>query len=238
MDKYVAKQLVQAAGISVAPFMCVKPYEWPARKANILKLIDENIGYPLFVKSINTGSSVGITKVKTPDEMDAALKEAFKYDSKAIIEKAVNAREIEISVLENNNYGEPALVSLPGEIVPKLEFFNYAAKYHDPDGAEFILPVELPAQQLQEVQTLARSIFEVLGCEGMARVDFFLDKDTNTFYFNEVNTLPGFTSMSVYPKLWEVSGLAYPELITHLLQLAIARHQRQLVIRREVSNEI
>jgi len=238
MDKCVAKQLVQAAGILVAPFFSVKPFEWPARKNDFLKMIDEKMSYPVFVKSVNSGSSVGISKVKKPEELDAALAFSFQYDNKVIIEKGINAREIEISVLENQQYGEPPLVSLPGEIVPKNEFFDYDSKYHDPNGAEFILPVELPAQQLQELQILSRSVFDILGCESMGRVDFFLDKDSGQWYFNELNTIPGFTSMSVYPKLWEVSGLAYPQLISHLLELAMARHQRHMNIQRKVSKAI
>jgi D-alanine-D-alanine ligase len=233
MDKDVAKRLVSGVGIPVAHYLCIKQGAWLTDPAFYIKTIAENLEYPVFVKPANTGSSVGIHKVKQVQDLTAAINDAFLYDVKVLVEQALNAREIELSVLENNEYGKPPLVSVAGEIVPSHEFYSYTAKYLDEHGAQLLIPAPLTAEQLQRAQQLAGRIFEVLECEGMARVDLFLDKHTDEFYFNEVNTIPGFTQISMYPKLWEASGLAYSDLLTRLIELALARHQRKQHLKRE-----
>jgi D-alanine-D-alanine ligase len=170
---------------------------------------------------------VGVHKVKTAAALDAALEDAFRYDTKVLIEKAIAAREIELSTLENPKFGEPPLVSVAGEITPTHEFYSYEAKYLDENGAALQIPAKLTPDQLAFAQRVAREVFVALECEGMARVDLFLDRNTNEFYFNEINTLPGFTSISMYPKMWEASGIGYSELLSRLVDLAIARHERR-----------
>jgi D-alanine-D-alanine ligase len=171
--------------------------------------------------------------VKSKQDLKKAVEEAFLYDTKILIEKAVNAREIELAVLENSHYGEEAEVSVPGEVIPHHEFYSYDAKYMDPNGASLVVPAKLTPEQTAKAQQIARTLFAALGIEGMARVDLFLDKDSGEFYFNEVNTIPGFTQVSLYPKLWEASGLAYQTLLTRLIELALARQVRRKNLKRE-----
>lgn len=237
MDKDISKRLAHLAGVDVAPY---RQFDFPCWEENFEayeKIIADEIQYPAFVKPVNTGSSVGISKVKHKDQLRAAFKLAFEYDNKCLVEKAIPAREIEIAVLENPIYGEPALVSLPGEIIPTHEFYSYEAKYLDDKGAVFHLPARLDSVETKRVQNLAVKLFSALSCEGMARVDFFLDKETNHLYFNELNTIPGFTSISLYPKLWELSGRPYKQLLTDLVELALARHRRASRINRDFSGE-
>ena len=179
-----------------------------------------NSAYPCFVKPANLGSSVGISKVKNAAALDAAMDLAAQYDRKIIIEKGLEVREIECSVLGNDD----PLASLPGEIVPSHEFYDYEAKYLD-ESSRLLIPAPLEESQTKTVQELAIRTFLVTECSGLARVDFFLEKKTNLIYVNEINTLPGFTSISMYPKLWQATGLGYSELIDRLIQLAIERHQ-------------
>ncbi len=233
MDKEFAKRLVMGGGLPIVPYLAVKSSGWEKDFESIAKRTATELGYPVFVKPANLGSSVGVSKVKNAEGLDAALKKAFLYDSKVLIEKAVNAREIELSVLENFEAGMQPLVSVPGEIIPSHEFYSYDAKYIDEDGAKLLIPARLDVAQVVAAQTIARRAFELLDCEGMARVDLFLDKNSNRFYFNEVNTIPGFTSISMYPKMWEHSGIPYQELLTRLLNLAIARHKRKNSLVRE-----
>lgn len=226
MDKEVAKRLVRDAGIPIVPFVSVRADTWK-KNANALKAkIAGDLGYPCFVKPANAGSSVGVHKVKQAADLDAAMADALRYDTKVLVEKAISAREIELSVLENIDGGDP-LVSLPGEVTPTHEFYSYEAKYLDENGAALQIPAKLAPEQLKLAQKIARDAFQALECEGMARVDLFLDKVTGEFYFNEVNTLPGFTSISMYPKMWEASGIAYGELLSRLVDLAVARHERK-----------
>jgi len=233
MDKDVSKRLIAAAGLNVPLFLAIKKGNWEQDAHYYKDLIAKQLNYPVFVKPANTGSSVGIHKVKNAKELTAAIEDAFLYDTKILIEKALNIREIELSVLENPKYGMPALVSTPGEIVPTHEFYSYEAKYLDENGAKLLIPAPLTSAQQKQAQELARQVFELLECEGMARVDLFLDKDNGEFYFNEMNTLPGFTSISMYPKLWEASGIEYSKLLTLLIELSIARHQRKQKLKRE-----
>lgn len=233
MDKDITKRLASACHIPVVPYFAVKQTAWKNDPVFFEKLIIEKFQYPVFVKPANLGSSVGIHKVKCREDLSAAVNDAFLYDSKVIIEKAINAREIELAVLENSHYGEAALVSVPGEIIPSLEFYSYDAKYKDGQGTKLVIPADLSAVQLKQAQEIAQRIFEVMECESMARVDLFLDKNTNEFYFNEVNTLPGFTEVSMYPKLWEASGIKYVDLLSRLINLALARHERKAALKTE-----
>src|SRR5690606_3818548 len=181
---------------------------------------------PCFVKPANLGSSVGISKVQSAVDLPAALAEAFRYDRKLVIERAIDAREIETAVLG----ASPPEVSLPGEIVPRHEFYSYEAKYLDPNSAELVVPARLSEAQSREVRQLSLRVFEALELEGLARVDFFLDRTSERWFVNEVNTLPGFTEVSMYARMWQQSGLSYRDLVTRLIELALARFEarRQL----------
>lgn len=233
MDKEVAKRLAREAGIPIVPYVSVKHEPWKRNPSLFASKVSKELGYPVFVKPANLGSSVGVHKVKAENELQAALEDAFRYDTKILVERAVQAREIEFSVLENHEPGLPPQISIPGEIVPTHEFYSYEAKYLDENGAKLIIPAPLTEAQVTAGQKIARDVFELLECEGMARVDLFLDKQTGSFYFNEVNTIPGFTSISMYPKLWEHSGIPYSELLTRLIDLAVSRHARKKALIRD-----
>jgi D-alanine-D-alanine ligase len=234
MDKDIAKRLIHAAGLPVVPAVALKHEPWKKNPEAAAQKIATELGYPVFVKPANLGSSVGVHKVKTPGELDAALKDAFRFDTKVLVEKAVSAREIELAVLENPDPGLDPLVSAPGEVAPTgHEFYSYEAKYLDENGAALMIPAKLAPEQLVRAQYIAREAFRALECEGLARVDLFLDKTTGEFYFNEVNTMPGFTSISMYPKMWEASGIGYQELLTRLIDLALARHARKRALVRD-----
>ncbi|MGK5081921.1 D-alanine--D-alanine ligase family protein [Bdellovibrionota bacterium FG-1] len=227
MDKEVAKRLVAAAGIPVVPWVAVRPEQWKRHQNDFETRVAAELGYPCFVKPANAGSSVGVHKVKAAADLAAAVQDAFRYDTKILIERGIAAREIELSALENPVSGEPALVSVAGEVTPSHEFYSYEAKYLDENGAALMIPARLSEDQMQVAQKIARDVFQCLECEGMARVDLFLDKQSGGFYFNEINTLPGFTSISMYPKMWEASGIPYQELLSRLIDLAISRHERK-----------
>jgi D-alanine-D-alanine ligase len=229
MDKEVAKRLVHAAGLPIVPYVCARN---PRESAQLVPQISAELGFPCFVKPVNAGSSVGVHKVKEPSALVAAIEDAFRYDTKVLIEQGIDAREIEVSVLENIAGGEP-LASIPGEIEPHHEFYSYEAKYLDENGASLLIPARLSAKEVHQVQAIAIRVFQILELEGMARVDFFMSKSTGEIYFNEVNTIPGFTSISMYPKMWEASGLPYSALLTKLIELAIARHKRRAELVRE-----
>ncbi len=239
MDKDVAKRLISQAGLPVVPWITLRKGEWDASKKMspsfdaILSQVENELGFPCFVKPANSGSSVGVHKVKTRADFSAAVEDAFRFDLKVLVEKAISAREIELSVLENPVYGEPPLVSVAGEVNATHEFYSYEAKYLDENGAELLIPAKISSEQLLVAQSVARRSFEVLECEGLARCDLFLDKVSGAFYFNEVNTLPGFTSISMYPKMWEASGLPYSELLSKLIDLALARQSRKSALVRD-----
>ncbi len=217
MDKDIAKRLLNAAGINVAKGITVKRVNLP----NIsFEKASEYLGTPMFIKPANQGSSVGVSKVTTKEEFDAAVESAFQYDHKIVIEENIVGREIECAVLGND---EP-IASVPGEVLPNTDFYSYESKYIDEKGADLAIPADLTDAQIKLVQEAAIEAFKTLECEGLARVDFFLTED-NQLYVNEVNTLPGFTKISMYPKLWEISGVPYSELISRLIDLAIERHQ-------------
>ncbi len=220
MDKDVMKRLLRDAGIPITPHVVVNQYD--RATLNLEQTVVE-LGLPLFIKPANMGSSVGVSKVLDVQGLQTAIDQAFVFDRKIIIESAVVGDEIECSVLGNDN----PQASLPGRIVPSADFYSYDAKYLDVDGAVMEIPAQLAPDMIDEVKALALRTFRVLCCEGMARVDMFLTKD-NKLLVNELNTIPGFTKISMYPKLWEASGLTYKELITKLLELAIERfNQRQ-----------
>ncbi len=224
MDKDVAKRLLRDAGIFVADFLTLSRGE-----AYSVSKIWKRLGKPVFVKPANQGSSVGVAKAKNDKELRAAIADAFRYDDKVLIEEAVPGREIEVAVLGN----EKPEASVPGEIVPHHEFYSYEAKYLDEHGAGLSIPAKLPRKLARKVQALAVRTFKTLGLEGMARVDFFMKK-SGEFVVNEVNTIPGFTKISMYPKLWEASGLPYPKLIDRLVQLALARQARRTRLKTSV----
>ena len=233
MDKEMAKRVARDAGVPIVPYVSLKHEIWKKQKRPSAEKIQNELGYPVFVKPANLGSSVGVHKVIEPAELERALEDAFTYDAKVLVEVAINAREIELSVLENPEAGADPLVSVPGEINPTHEFYSYEAKYLDEKGAELIIPARLDAPQTERAQEIARNIFSAIECEGMARVDLLLDRTTGQFFFNELNTIPGFTSISMYPKMWEASGINYQELLSRLVDLAISRHQRKKALVRE-----
>jgi D-alanine-D-alanine ligase len=185
--------------------------------------VEHAFPYPVFVKPANMGSSVGISKARNREELRLGLEDAARYDLKLLVERGLIAREIECSVLGN----EEPHASLPGEIVPKREFYDYVAKYIE-DSTELHVPAKLDAAQIREAQTLAIGAFQAIGCSGMGRVDLFLEKETGRFYVNEINTIPGFTNISMYPKLWEVSGLSFAALLEQLLELGLQRFHDQV----------
>lgn len=226
MDKAVAKLVFAAKGLPQTPYLVVLRSEWMAAPAKIKKDVSK-LGYPVFVKPANLGSSVGISKAKSEADLPAAIDTAAEFDRKIVIELAVpNAREIEIAVLGND---QPD-VSVPGEVIPSREFYDYRAKYLD-DNSRTIIPAELPAKVTAEVKRLAIEAFRALDCAGMARVDFLMDGSSGKLYVNEINTIPGFTTISMYSKMWAASGVPYPELLDRLITLARERHAEKQQIR-------
>ena len=219
MDKDVMKRLLRDAGVPVARFIVASRYSSQEVDFGYARA---QLELPLFIKPANLGSSVGIHKVKNREEFDRAVRDAFNYDNKILIEECISGREIECSVLGNDN----PIASVPGEILPRHEFYSYEAKYLDENGAALEIPAKLPAETSERIRQLAIKTFTVLCCEGMARVDFFL-RNGEEIIVNEINTIPGFTRISMYPKLWEATGIAYSELIDRLIQLAIERFQRE-----------
>lgn len=233
MDKDMAKRVLRDAGLPVVPWLCIRSGAWAAQQAQLEQRVAVDFGFPCFVKPANAGSSVGVHKVHQADELVAAVNDALRYDTKVLVELAVIAREIELSVLENIQFGAEPLVSVAGEVVATHEFYSYEAKYLDENGASLHIPAQLSSQQMGAAQNMARRVFSALECEGLARVDLFLEKSSGEFYVNEINTLPGFTSISMYPKMWEASGIQYSELLTRLIDLALARHQRKSKLLRD-----
>ncbi|MDR3324480.1 MAG: D-alanine--D-alanine ligase [Spirochaetaceae bacterium] len=218
MDKDVMKRLLRGAGLPVGKYRVLHDWEGIPSYGELAA----ELGTPLFVKPANMGSSVGVNKIHDEGECAAFIKEAFKYDAKVVLEEFIAGREIECAVLGN----EKPFASVPGEIRPTHEFYSYDAKYIDDNGAALDVPAQLPPEAAREVQELAVKAFTTLCCEGLARVDFFLAED-GRFFVNEINTMPGFTKISMYPKLFTASGIGYTELITRLIELAIARFEKE-----------
>ena len=231
MDKAVMKTLFAARGLPIVPHVVVLRREWSADSAGLTGAIARELRYPMFVKPANLGSSVGISKAKSDEEFRAAMELALQYDRKVVIEAAVpNAREIECSVLGND---EPE-ASVPGEIIPSREFYDYEAKYLD-EGSRPLIPAPLDAAQTAEIRRLAIEAFRAVDGAGMARVDFLLARETGETFLNEVNTIPGFTTISMYPKMWEGSGLPYPALLDRLITLALERHAEKQQLRTSIT---
>lgn len=218
MDKVLTKRLLRDAGLPVVPFVVVSREEWPGAVPEPVR----GLSLPLFVKPARLGSSVGISKVKSWETLPAALELAFQFDDLVLVEQGVDAREIEVAVLD----GDPPVVSVPGEVVPGHEFYDYADKYLD-DACKLLAPAPLADPQVGKVRELALAAFRACGCDAMARVDFLLEKPSGVFYVNELNSIPGFTPISMYPKLLGLTGVPYPELLDRLIQLALIRHERR-----------
>jgi D-alanine-D-alanine ligase len=224
MDKEVARRLLRDAGVPVVPFKTLKRHEFNKNPDATIAEVTKTFGFPHFVKPANMGSSVGVNKVKNEKEARAKYENAFAYDTKVLAEKGINARELEIAVLGNH---EPK-ASCVGEVIPHHEFYSYEAKYVDENGADLKAPAEeLSPELITKIQKYAIQAFKALECRGMARVDFFLDKDTGEIYLNEINTIPGFTKISMYPRLWEASGLPYSKLLDELIDLAVEIHKEK-----------
>ena len=226
MDKAISKAIFAARGLPILPYLTVTAREWETGSKEVIARVSGTLGYPVFVKPANLGSSVGISRAAADSELGTAIRVALDYDRKIVIEAGVpNAREIECAVLGND---QPE-ASLPGEIVVTHPdgFYSYEAKYLDPGGATAKIPADLTPEMSDRVRELSIEAFRALDLAGMARVDFFLDGRDGVLYLNEVNTIPGFTAISMYPKMWEATGLAYPDLLSRLLTLAIERHEQK-----------
>ncbi|MGB6429412.1 MAG: D-alanine--D-alanine ligase family protein [Candidatus Acidiferrales bacterium] len=222
MDKDMQKRLFLQAKLPVADFLAVTRARWKREPQKIRREIEKKFRYPVFVKPATLGSSVGMTKAHNRAELVQALNFAAEFAQKLIVERTIRGREIELSVLGN----EQARASIPGEIVPHREFYDYEAKYLE-EGTRLIIPAKLSKSQVMRFQDLAVRAFHAVEALGLARVDFFLERGTNRIYLNEINTIPGFTSISMYPKLWEASGLSYRALLDELIELALAQHREK-----------
>jgi D-alanine-D-alanine ligase len=218
MDKALFKDVLRANGIPLVPYILASRGEIETNLPAVLARAEKLSPYPLFVKPANLGSSVGVSKCRNRSDLYEGLMDAARYDRRILIEMGINAREVEVSVLGNDH----PVASVPGEINPNADFYSYAAKYLD-DNSDLLIPAAISPEQIQLIQQYAVQAYLASDCAGMARADFFLDKDTGEIYLNEINTIPGFTSISMYPKLWEASGLSYPHLVDKLIDLALER---------------
>ena len=219
MDKVVFKSVMIAHELPVLPYKLVLRREWEDNPHAIIERVENDLHYPLFVKPVNLGSSVGITKATSTSGLVAGLNEAARFDRRLLVEQGIDAREIEVSVLGNDD----PKASVPGEVIPGEEFYSYSDKYLN-DSAQLLIPAPLDEKQTRLAQRLAVQSFKAIDACGLARCDFLMDKDTGKLWINEINTIPGFTSISMYPKLWEASSLPYSKLIDRLIQLALERH--------------
>jgi D-alanine-D-alanine ligase len=219
MDKVVQKQVFLQHGLPMADFIWFLRREWEASPGPVRERIRNEIGFPCFIKPANLGSSVGIFKIKDESALEGSISKAAQYDRKLVVERAVDARELECAVLGN----DAPEASVVGEIIPCNEFYDYEAKYLL-DGSRTVVPADVPQDVSDSVRSMALSAFKAVDCAGMARIDFFLERGTGRVLLNEINTIPGFTPISMYPKLWEASGIPYPELIDRLIGLALERH--------------
>ena len=231
MDKAVMKVLFAGRGLRVGPYLVVMRREWDADPHAVSDRVERELRYPVFVKPANLGSSVGISKAKSGAELIDAMTIALQFDRKIVIEAAIpSAREIECAVLGND---QPE-ASVPGEVLPSREFYDYEAKYLDQDS-KTVIPAALTKAQTAEIQRMAIEAFRAVDCSGLARVDFLMARDSGEVVVNEVNTLPGFTTISMYPKMWDASGLAYPALIDRLIQLALERYAEKQKLRTSIT---
>lgn len=218
MDKVHMKQAFAAAKLPMVDFVPVQEHDWRNERERVVRAVINALRLPYFVKPANTGSSVGVTKVKNDKDLSSAMDHAFRFDEKVLVERGVDAREIEVSILGN----ETPQASVPGEIVVGREFYDYTDKYVE-NKSSLVIPAKLASDKAAEIQRLALAAFKAVGASGFARVDFFLERGTNRLYLNEINTIPGFTNISMYPKLWEATELKYPRLIERLITLGIER---------------
>jgi D-alanine-D-alanine ligase len=222
MDKDMQKRLFQQAKLPVVEFLAFQRAEWEKSPAKVIRAIRKKFRFPVFVKPATLGSSVGMTKAHDVKELSTAMNFAAEFAQKIVVERAIRGREIELSVLGNDD----PKASIPGEIVPHREFYDYAAKYLE-EGTRLLIPAKLNRAQIKKFQDYAVRAFRSLECLGMARVDFFLEHRTGKIYLNEINTIPGFTSISMYPKLWEASGIKYRDLLSRLIDLALSQHREK-----------
>ncbi|GAB1484017.1 D-alanine--D-alanine ligase family protein [Treponema sp.] len=225
MDKAIAKELWLHAGLPTIPFIALSTSDWNDQTQRLARIqkAEKDFGYPVFIKPACAGSSVGAGKAQNRAELEAQVKEAFLWDDKVLLEPFVVAQEVECSVTGNEN---PIAYS-PGEVIPSHEFYDYEAKYIDPDGAELIIPARLDEADLRKIQAIAVEAYKTIGLRGLARVDFFVRKDNGGIYLNEVNTMPGFTSISMFPRMCEASGLSYAQLLDTLIELAEQRYDQK-----------
>lgn len=221
MDKVYTKYLLENFGIKQADYVVVNAHGYSKEKEKFIKDIEEKLGYAVFIKPANSGSSVGISKAHNREELEKGLEIALEFDRKVLVERAINAREIEVAVLGND---EPTAAT-PGEIIPANEFYDYEAKYSNVES-KLLIPANLNEIELEDIKQKAIEIYKILDCSGLSRVDFLVDKDTKEVYLNEINTIPGFTKISMYPKMWQADNKAYNQLITDLIELAIERNNR------------
>jgi D-alanine-D-alanine ligase len=220
MDKIMMKQIFFQNDLPATDYIWFLRKEWKKSQKVIVKGIRDEIGYPCFIKPANSGSSVGVYKAKNPEDLVLFVNKASEYDRKILVEKAINARELECSVLGNDD----PKASVVGEIIPCNEFYDYDAKYIL-NNSEIIIPADIPEEVSENIRRMAVKSFKALDCSGMGRVDFLMERETDRLFVNEINTIPGFTQISMYPKLWEASGISYSELISQLIELAIERHK-------------
>ena len=223
MDKGHMKHAFAAAKLPLVDFVQVRESDWHNERERILRAVNNALRLPYFVKPANTGSSVGVTKVKNDEELGAAIEKAFRFDDKALIERGIDAREFEVAVLGNDD----PQASLPGEIIAGREFYDYEDKYAE-NNSQLVIPAILPKEKLDEFRRLSLAAFKAIGAAGLARVDFFLERGKNRLYVNEINTIPGFTNMSMYPKLWEATELKYAKLIERLIELGIENSRKRM----------
>ncbi len=222
MDKIAMKALFANRGLPMGEYLPLSRRRWESDPEGSMDMVEQALSYPCFAKPANLGSSVGISKANNRAELAAALALAARFDRRLLVEKGIDCREIECSVLGNDD----PIASVPGEIVPCNDFYDYRAKYVD-GRSEIRIPAPIPVETAEEVRRVAVDAFTAIDCAGMARVDFFLEKGSNRVYLNEINTIPGFTTISMYPKLWEASGISYPQLIDRLIELALERHKEK-----------
>lgn len=230
MDKAIFKQVMTANGLPVLPWQLVLSNQWRQTPAAVLDKVEAAFTYPVFTKPANLGSSVGISKCSTRPELEKGLNTAAEYDRRIVVEQGINGRELEVSVLGN----EAPIASVVGEVRPRRDFYDYVAKYVS-DDSELIIPAQLEPEMVANIQSIAKQAYLAIDCAGLGRVDLLLDKDYGKLYINEINTIPGFTRISMYPKLWEASGLSYSELLDKLIALAVERHEEKTGLKKELT---
>ncbi len=222
MDKAIFKSVMSAHALPILPWTLVRKSEWKIGSSNVLDQIEDYLHYPVFTKPANLGSSVGISKCTSRNALAEGIEIAIQYDRRVVVEQGIEARELEVSVLGNDD----PMASVVGEVKPRRDYYDYVAKYIS-DDSELVIPAELAPEMASQVQQLAVQAYKAMDCAGLGRVDFLLDRSSEHLYINEVNTIPGFTRISMYPKLWETTGIPYPELLDRLIKLALERHQEK-----------